>query len=562
MRWEKVPEPSVQKVKELSEILSVPKTIASLLAQRKIDDFESAKQFFRPEWSHLHDPFLMQDMDAAVNRIQLAIEKGEGIMVFGDYDVDGTTSVALVSSYLKDKVLNLRPYVPDRYLEGYGISKRGINEAKVDKISLIIALDCGIKAIEQVNYAKELGIDFIICDHHLPEIEIPKAVAVLDPKRTDCSYPFKDLCGCGIGFKLIQALNNKLGLLDSELNTYLDLVATAIAADIVPIVGENRTLTYFGITQLREYPRPGLQFFLKDLKRPLNVSDLVFVLAPRINAAGRMDQGLNAVELLMNTNHDRVLPIARSIEFFNTERRSTEERITKEALQQIKLNEETHNSSSVVFHPSWHKGVIGIVASRLIEHYYRPTVVLTKSGDLLAGSVRSVSGFNIYKALEACNHTMIQFGGHKYAAGLTIKPDKLNAFKEAFEAYTEKHILPRQRQPAVTYDLDINFSDLSSKLLRILDQMAPFGPKNMRPMFATHNCTDAGGSSLVGNDKKHLRLDIIDSTGKRFSGIGFGLGHYILEIKKQRSFSVLYSLEENRYNGAISLQLKIKSLKF
>ena len=562
MRWEKVPEPSVQKVKELSEILSVPKTIASLLAQRKIDDFESAKQFFRPEWSHLHDPFLMQDMDAAVNRIQLAIEKGEGIMVFGDYDVDGTTSVALVSSYLKDKVLNLRPYEPDRYLEGYGISKRGINEAKVDKISLIIALDCGIKAIEQVNYAKELGIDFIICDHHLPEIEIPKAVAVLDPNRTDCSYPFKDLCGCGIGFKLIQALNNKLGLLDSELNTYLDLVATAIAADIVPIVGENRTLTHFGIKQLREYPRPGLQFFLKDLKRPLNVSDLVFVIAPRINAAGRMDQGLNAVELLMNTNHDRVLPIARSIEFFNTERRSTDERITKEALQQIKLNEETHNSSSVVFHPSWHKGVIGIVASRLIEHYYRPTVVLTKSGDLLAGSVRSVSGFNIYRALEACNHTMIKFGGHKYAAGLTIKPDKLNAFKEAFEAYTEKHILPGQREPALIYDLDINFSDLSSKLFRILDQMAPFGPKNMRPMFATHNCMDAGGSRLVGNNKKHLRLDIIDSNGKRFSAIGFGLGHYILEIKKQRPFSVLYSLEENRYNGATSLQLKIKSLKF
>ena len=562
MRWEKVPEPSVQKVKELSEILSVPKTIASLLAQRKIDDFESAKQFFRPEWSHLHDPFLMQDMDAAVNRIELAINKGEGIMVFGDYDVDGTTSVALVSSYLKDKVSKLRPYVPDRYLEGYGISKRGINEAQVDKISLIIALDCGIKAIEQVNYAKGLGIDFIICDHHLPEIEIPKAVAVLDPKRTDCSYPFKDLCGCGIGFKLIQALNNKLGLLDSELNTYLDLVATAIAADIVPIVGENRTLTHFGIKQLREYPRPGLQFFLKDLKRPLNVSDLVFVIAPRINAAGRMDQGLNAVELLMNTNHDRVLPIARSIEFFNTERRSTDERITKEALQQIKLNEETHNSCSVVFHPSWHKGVIGIVASRLIEHYYRPTVVLTKSGDLLAGSVRSVSGFNIYRALEACNHTMIKFGGHKYAAGLTIKPDKLNAFKEAFEAYTEKHILPGQREPALIYDLDINFSDLSSKLFRILDQMAPFGPKNMRPMFATHNCMDAGGSRLVGNNKKHLRLDIIDSNGKRFSAIGFGLGHYILEIKKQRPFSVLYSLEENRYNGATSLQLKIKSLKF
>jgi len=423
-------------------------------------------------------------------------------------------------------------------------------------------LDCGIKAIEQVNYAKEMGIDFIICDHHLPDNKIPKAVAVLDPKREDCSYPFKELCGCGIGFKLIQALQMHLGLPDSELSSYLDLVAIAIAADIVPMTGENRILTFLGIRQFQEYPRPGLNFFLKTLKRPLNVTDLVFVIAPRINAAGRMDHGLNAVELLMNTDKESVLPIARSIEFFNTERKTTDERITNEALQQIKLNNELNYASTVVYHPSWHKGVIGIVASRLIEHYYRPTVVLTKSEDILAGSVRSVSGFDVYEALEACKDSIIQFGGHKYAAGLTLNPDQIDLFRSAFEAYTKESILPDQREPSISYDLEISFKDLNLKLLRILNQMAPFGPKNMRPIFATHKCKDAGGSRLVGSNKKHLRFDIIDSSGDRFSGIGFDMGEYIMEIKKQKPFSILYNIEENQYNGNTSLQLKVKNIKF
>ena len=562
MQWKKIPEPFVEKVDELTKILAVPKTIATLLVQRGIEDFDSAKYFFRPEWSHLHDPLLMKDMDAAVLRIQRAIKDGEGVMVFGDYDVDGTTSVALVSSYLKDKIAKLRPYVPDRYTEGYGVSKKGIDEAQANGISLIIALDCGIKANEYVKYAKELEIDFIICDHHLPGAEIPKAVAVLDPKRNDCSYPFKELCGCGIGFKLIQALQNQLGLPESELSSYLDLVAIAIAADIVPMVGENRILTFLGLQQLELRPRPGLTFFLKNLKRTLNVTDLVFVIAPRINAAGRMDQGLNAVELLMSTDNESALPIARSIEFFNIERKTTDERITIEALQQIKLNQETQNTSSVVFHPSWHKGVIGIVASRLIEHYYRPTVVLTKSEEVISGSVRSVPGFDVYNALEACKDSIIQFGGHKYAAGLTIKPNQLDKFKLDFETYTKANILPEQREPSITYDLDIDFSDLNLKLLRIINQMSPFGPKNMRPIFVTHECKDAGGSRLVGNDKTHLRLDIIDSAGNRFSGIGFGLGHHLSEVKKQKLFSVLYTLEENHYNGSTSLQLKIKNFKF
>ena len=562
MRWKKTSDPLKSDVEELSEILGIPRTVATLLLQRGIEDFDSAKDFFRPKWSNLHDPFLMQDMKAAVLRIQSAIENGERVMVYGDYDVDGTSSVALVSLYLKDKIAELLPYIPDRYSEGYGVSEKGIEKAKAEGISLIISLDCGIKAIEQVNYAKEMGIDFIICDHHLPDNKIPKAVAVLDPKREDCSYPFKELCGCGIGFKLIQALQMHLGLPDSELSSYLDLVAIAIAADIVPMTGENRILTFLGIRQFQEHPRPGLKFFLKALKRPLNVTDLVFVIAPRINAAGRMDHGLNAVELLMNTDKESVLPIARSIEFFNTERKTTDERITNEALQQIKLNNELNYASTVVYHPSWHKGVIGIVASRLIEHYYRPTVVLTKSEDILAGSVRSVSGFDVYQALEACKDSIIQFGGHKYAAGLTLNPDQIDLFRSAFEAYTKESILPDQREPSISYDLEISFKDLNLKLLRIINQMAPFGPKNMRPIFATHKCKDAGGSRLVGSNKKHLRFDIIDSSGDRFLGIGFDMGQYIMEIKKQKPFSILYNIEENQYNGNISLQLKVKNIKF
>ena len=562
MRWKKISGPLKSDVEELSEILAIPMTVATLLLHRGIEDYDSAKDFFRPKWSNLHDPFLMQDMKAAVLRIQIAIENGERVMVYGDYDVDGTSSVALVSLYLKDKIAELSPYIPDRYSEGYGVSEKGIEKAKAEGISLIISLDCGIKAIEQVNYAKEMGIDFIICDHHLPDNKIPKAVAVLDPKREDCSYPFKELCGCGIGFKLIQALQMHLGLPDSELSSYLDLVAIAIAADIVPMTGENRILTFLGIRQFQEHPRPGLKFFLKALKRPLNVTDLVFVIAPRINAAGRMDHGLNAVELLMNTDKESVLPIARSIEFFNTERKTTDERITNEALQQIKLNNELNSASTVVYHPSWHKGVIGIVASRLIEHYYRPTIVLTKSEDVIAGSVRSVSGFDVYQALEACKDSIIQFGGHKYAAGLTLNPEQIDEFRSAFEAYTKESILPDQREPSISYDLEISFKDLNLKLLRILNQMAPFGPKNMRPIFATHQCKDAGGSRLVGSNKKHLRFDIIDSSGDRFSGIGFDMGQYIMEIKKQKSFSILYNIEENQYNGNISLQLKVKNIKF
>ena len=562
MKWIAPPLASERTAEHLSEVLGVSPVISQLLAQRGIDSYDQAKAFFRPTWEQLHDPFLMQDMTVAVDRIVTAIERQEKVMVFGDYDVDGTSAVALVYSYLKDEIEHLTPYIPDRYKEGYGISIAGIDTAKAEGISLIITLDCGIKAIDQVTYAKKSGIDFVICDHHLPGDQLPEATAVLDPKRSDCAYPFKELCGCGIGFKLIQALQQQKQLPEEALFPYLDLVATAIAADIVPIIGENRILTFLGIEQLNRQPRNGFQFFLKALKKPVRVTDLVFVIAPRINAAGRMDHGLNAVQLLIAKDPEEALPIARSIEFYNSERRATDERIKQEALQQILLNEQQETFSTVVFHSSWHKGVIGIVASRLIETYYRPTVVLTESEWILSGSVRSVRGFDVHKALEACTRHMIQFGGHKYAAGLTLKPEQLEGFVETFEAYVKEYILPEQRLPSLTYDLVLSFDVLTHKLLRILNQMGPFGPKNMRPVFVTHDCKDTGNTRLVGKKEEHLKLEITDQSGVKIQGIAFGMGEHLISIKNQIPFSILYTLEENEYNGIVSLQLKVKDLKF
>lgn len=562
MLWQAVSPPEDSKVQELVDQLNVPRELAYLLAQRGITDFDQAKEYFRPEWSQLHSPFLMKDMQQAVERIAKAIDRSEAVMVFGDYDVDGTTSVALVTSYLQNHLEVVVPYIPDRYKEGYGISIAGIDEAKARGISLIIALDCGIKAHEQVAYAHELGIDFIICDHHLPDATLPQAVAVLDPKRADCEYPYKELCGCGIGFKLIQALQQHFGLGAADLNAYLDLVATAIAADIVPMTGENRLLSALGIERIRQAPRAGFQFFLSNLKKPVRVSDLVFVIAPRINAAGRMNQGISAVELLLAKNQEEALPLARSIEFFNTERRSTDERITKEALQQIELEEAKQNATTVVYHPSWHKGVIGIVASRLIENYYRPTVVLTKSEDVLAGSVRSVKGFDVYQALEACKDYMIQFGGHKYAAGLTLEETQLEEFKAAFEKAVQERILDSQKAPVMLYDAELTLDAITSKLYRILIQMAPFGPKNMKPVFVSHNCIDKGGSRLVGKEQDHLKLDLVDPNGTVIQGIGFGLGQHHSKVKQKNPFSILYTLDENEFNGSVSLQLLIKDIKF
>ena len=561
MEWYTPPSAPEDTVEHLSGALGVSPVIAQLLAQRGITSYEEAKNFFRPDWSQLHDPYLMQDMTVAVNRIIQAIERHERVMVYGDYDVDGTTSVALVYSFLKDKIENLTPYVPDRYKEGYGISIAGIDHAKEEGISLIIALDCGIKANAQIDYANDLGVDFVICDHHLPSENLPKAIAVLDPKRGDCAYPFKELCGCGIGFKLIQAVQQRMELPQKELFCYLDLVATAIAADIVPIIGENRILTFLGIEQLNQSPRVGLQFFLKSLKNPVSVTDLVFVIAPRINAAGRMDHGLNAVELLAASDVEVALPIARSIEFYNSERRATDERITKEALQQIILNEQQESFSTVVFHSSWHKGVIGIVASRLIETYYRPTVVLTESEGVLSGSVRSVRGFDVYNALEKCSHLIEQFGGHMYAAGLTIKQENYLPFKSAFEAEVSKTLPTQLKTPEITIDSEINFESITPKFFRILKQFAPFGPQNLSPVFMTSKVNDTGYGKCVGEDQTHLRLTLTQNRSTKIVAIGFGLAARLPIVKSKKNFKAVYSIDENQWNGRVNLQLKLKDLK-
>lgn len=560
MRWEAISKPEQSAVQLLQKELGVSSTIASLLVQRGMHTFDTAKAFFRPQWQDLHSPFLMRDMDKAVARIQAALEEDQAIMVYGDYDVDGTTSVALMSSFLTEKTQKVFPYIPDRYTEGYGISYKGIDLAAEKGIHLIIALDCGIKAVEKVAYAKEKGIDFIICDHHLPGEELPQATALLDPKRPDCNYPFDELCGCGIGFKLIQALSESWDEPEEKLFPYLDLVVTAIAADIVPMEGENRTLSFFGLAQLRQNPRPGIQSFLGTLKKPVTITDLVFKVAPRINAAGRMDHALVAVDLLTTKDHNEVKKIAAAIEQFNTDRRATDERITQEALDQIKQRNEEDFPATVVYATDWHKGVVGIVASRVIENYYRPTVVLTQSGENYVGSVRSVKGFNVYNALEACKAHMIQFGGHKYAAGLSLKKTELTAFKSAFEKQVEATILPEQKTPVITYDLVLPIEEVNHKLYRIVAQMAPFGPKNMRPVFCSTNCIDSGQSKIVGQDQSHLRLSVQTVNGP-LVGIGFGLADHFEYIKSGAAFDLLYTLDENEWNGTSSLQLKIKAIR-
>lgn len=562
MEWKSKPLAEEDKIKVLQKNIGVPFEIANLLIQRGIEDFDAAKNFFRPELSDLHDPYLMLGMDKAVNRISTAIANHEKIMVYGDYDVDGTTSVALVFSYLTAYYPDCIYYIPDRYEEGYGISKKGIDYAKEQVISLIIALDCGIKALDNTTYAKEMGIDFIICDHHLPGADLPKAVAILNPKQNNCNYPFKDLCGCGIGFKLIEALTQERGLSFEMILPYIDLVAMAIAADIVPILGENRILTYYGLAQIRKNPREGIKLFVTGIKRELNVTDLVFVIAPRLNAAGRIKHGSLAVELLLSNDPTEALSRGRAIELFNSERQVLDQHITEQALDQIVENQEQNNYSSVVFQPDWHKGVIGIVASRLIEKYYRPTVVFTASGDFFTGSVRSVKGLDVFQILDSCKDHIEKFGGHRYAAGLTIKAEAYIAFKKAFEQAVAVTVKPEQRIPSVDYDMEISLDRITPKFFRIMNQMAPFGPGNMRPVFMTKNCIDGGKSRAVGGDLSHLKLDAIDDSRSTLSGIGFGMADHISRIKSRNSFQLLYTVEENEFKGEISLQLKLKDIRF
>ena len=562
MRWTLKPKPDSNKIAKLAAELGVDFAISELLLQRGIDTFEAAKTFFRPSWSDLHDPFLMKDMDKAVDRIEVALKNNEQILVFGDYDVDGTSSVALMGSYLETKSTQISTYIPDRYAEGYGVSYKGIDFASDNDFSLIIALDCGVKAIEKVAYAKKKGIDFIICDHHRPGKNLPPAVAILDPKRPDCAYPFKELCGCGVGFKLIQALASKDGTSVESLVEYLDLVATAIGADIVPIVGENRALAYFGLQIINTNPRPGFKALIHQMKKEvLTITDVVFNIAPRINAAGRMKHGNYAVSLMKETNYESAELAASEIELFNTNRREADKRITKEALLQIENSDETKAATTVVYQEDWHKGVIGIVASRLIETYYRPTLVFTKSGDYLAASARSVSGFDVYNALENCSHLLEQFGGHMYAAGLTIKEENYPAFKVAFEAEVLATLPAHLRTPEIKIDADINFEAITPKFYRILKQFAPFGPQNMAPVFMTDAVLDTGYGKCVGEDQTHLRVTLAQNSGPKMVGIGFGLGEHLPIIKNKTPFKVVYSIDENEWNGRVSLQLKLKGIK-
>jgi single-stranded-DNA-specific exonuclease len=562
MRWTLKPKPDSEKVNNLSKALQVEPIVASLLIQRGIETYEDARDFFRPDLSHLHDPFLMKDMDKAVARIENAIDSEENILIYGDYDVDGTTSVALLSSYLKTYYPNVGTYIPDRYQEGYGVSLQGIDYAEDNDISLIIALDCGIKAIEQVLYASEKNIDFIICDHHRPGSTLPNAVAVLDPKRTDCEYPYKELCGCGVGFKLVQALASQRGQTIEDLLLYLDLVVTAIGADIVPITGENRVLAYFGLKVINSNPRTGFQAILQQLKKnTLTIMDVVFIIAPRINAAGRMKHGNHAVTLLTEPDLDKAIEFAKEIEAFNTERRKTDKQITEEALQQIKENGEENRITTVVYNENWHKGVIGIVASRLTETYYRPTLVFTKSGDKLAASARSVRGFDVYNALEGCAEHIEQFGGHKYAAGLTLLEKDYEKFKAKFEQVVSESIDPSLLIPEIKIDAKIRFDQITPKFYRILKQFAPFGPGNMNPVFMSADVKDTGAGRCVGEDKSHLRLVITQGKRAPITGIGFGLGHKEAVSCNGEYFKIAFAIDENEWNGTISLQLKIKDIK-
>ena len=563
MRWTLKTEPETKKIEALQEALQVDATIATLLLQRGVETFEDAKKFFRPSLKELHDPFLMKDMDKAVARIEKAIANNENILVYGDYDVDGTTSVALMSTYLKSVHNLVYTYIPNRYDEGYGVSYKGINFALENNFTLIIALDCGIKSVEKVAHAKSLGIDFIICDHHRPGDQIPEASAVLDPKREDCEYPYKELCGCGVGFKLIEALASKEGKTAADLTEYLDLVATAIGADIVPIDGENRVLAYFGLQVINTNPRPGIKAILTQVeKTELTITDVVFVVAPRINAAGRMKHGNYAVTLLTEEDETLATKYAEEINDYNLERRETDKKITEEALEQIIEHKEQDRLTTVVYHETWHKGVIGIVASRLTETYYRPTLVFTKSGEFLAASARSVKGFDVYNALEACSEHIEQFGGHKYAAGLTLKEENYEAFKKAFEDEVSKTIDRDLLTPEIKIDAKIELSTIDSKFNRILKQFAPYGPNNMTPVFLTENLVDTGYGKRVGGDKTHLRLTAKHPDApEQLVGIGFSMGDKFDIISEGKPFKAVYSIDENEWQGNVSLQMKLRDIK-
>lgn len=562
-RWLYKEIPPEEKVEQLSQVININKTLSAILIQRGVADFETAKNFFRPSLSHLHDPFLMKDMDKAVARLHQAFERKEKILVYGDYDVDGTTSVSLVFSYLRTFYADCEFYIPDRYAEGYGVSLAGIEWAVENNYTLIVALDCGIKSSELVTLADSRGVDFIICDHHLPDDNVPNAVAVLDPKRKDCTYPYKELSGCGIGYKFMQAYA-RLYRDESELEQYLDLVAVSIASDIVPITDENRTLAFFGLKKLNENPAPGFKA-LKDIaaiKNDLDISGVVFTLGPRINAAGRVAHARAAVELLISKTEEEAFSCAEKVNLKNDLRRQFDSDITEEAIAMIEGDETLRTAkSTVLFKNTWHKGVIGIVAARCVEKYYRPTVILTESNNKITGSARSVSGFDLYNAIEECSDLLEKFGGHKYAAGLTLDINNLASFQKRFEEVVSASITEEMLIPVIDIDMPVHFDSITPKFFNVLKQMAPFGPENQRPVF------EASGlyvfNSLATFKDKHLRFLVAQNGSDNvFQAIGFDMADHYARLSRRDSFKMAFTIEENTFNGNTTIQLRIKDIKF
>lgn len=548
-------------VASLQEALKINPILCELLVQRGIVEFEEARKFFRPNLEHLYSPWLMKDMRKAVERIQVAFEKQEKILVYGDYDVDGTTSVATLYQFLKELASNIDYYIPHRYKEGYGISKIGIDYAKENGFNLIISVDCGIKSTDLIAYAKDLGIEFVICDHHLPDAIIPPAVAILNPKQVDCTYPFKELCGCGVVFKLITALAEVYQLPSESYLQYLDLVVTAIAADIVPVVDENRTLSFFGLQKINDNPCNGLKAILEQSKQslPIKMSSLGFTVSPRINAAGRMDDAKKAVQLFIEKDITNARAIASLLQQDNLDRREADSSITEEALAQIE-NDPNHTSkkSSVVFESHWHKGVVGIVASRLIEKHYKPTIVLTQSGEVIAGSARSVQGFNLYEALHACREHLLGYGGHFAAAGMTLAIDQLGAFKEAFEKAVAERITEDQLTPEITINAILPLDNISMNFYQIIAQMEPFGPENTKPIFIAHKVYDTGYSKMV----KDLHISCSFKQGKNtIRGIGYNMPQHLELIKSGKPFDIVFQLQLNEWQGTQSVQMQIIDIK-
>ena len=541
----------------LQKALNIHPLFCKILSQRGIGTFEKAKDFFRPQLTHLHDPWLMKDMDKAVERILYAFNSNEKILVFGDYDVDGTTSVACMYRFLKKNHSNLDFYIPHRYREGYGVSKAGIDFAKENGFTLIISLDCGIKSIDLITYAKELGIEFIVCDHHMPDEEFPPAVAILNPKQKDCNYPYKELCGCGVGFKLITALAERMNLPQEDIYEFLDLVAVAIAADIVPITGENRILAFHGLKKANENPNNGIKAlcYLSGLQGELHIHNLVFIIAPRVNAAGRMDDASKAVQLFIAETYNQALQYAEMLHSDNTDRKEADSNTTHEALALIEANDEwVNNKSAVLFQPHWHKGVVGIVASRVIEQYYRPTIILTQSGEFAAGSARSVPGFNLYEAIHACKEHLLGYGGHFAAAGMTLEIDKVDAFRNKFEEIVSSTIHPDMLIPEIVIDAEISFEDISWPFYNILCQMEPFGPENLRPVFIAKTVVDTGYSKIV--KEQHVRFSL-RKNNITFTGIGFNMAEKYEFLKYNQPVDVVFKIDVNEWNGEKNLQLRV-----